>query len=196
VIENHFSKGIHLIAAQESCKAEEFAFVFFNCFIRHHGLPEKIISDRVSIFLSKSWKEVQQLLQVRPAPSTAWHPRLDGQTEWTNQTVETFLHHFVLDQQDNWFNLLPIAELVFNSSVSSSTGFSPFFVQSAFHPQTNMFNKGSKVPAADQFLENIISIQDTLQDNIHQAKEIQKRYFDNRTQEVPTYQAGDWVWLI
>jgi hypothetical protein len=59
-----------------------------------------------------------------------------------------------------------------------------------------MFNEGSKVPAADQFLENIISVQDTLQDNLHQAKEIQKKYFDNRTREVPTYQAGDWVWLL
>jgi hypothetical protein len=59
-----------------------------------------------------------------------------------------------------------------------------------------MFNEDSKVPAADQFLENIISVQETLQDNIHQAKEIQKKYFDNRNHKVPTYQAGDWVWLL
>jgi hypothetical protein len=181
VIVDHFSKGVHLVAAQESWKAEDFAFAFFDCFICHHGLPDKIVSDRGSIFVSNFWKEVQQLLRVRPAPSTAWHPRTDGQTERTNQTVETFLRHFVSDRQDDWFHLLPIAELVFNSSVSSSTGFSPFFAQYAFHPQTNMFNEGSKVPAADQFLENIISVQDTLQENIHQAKEIQKKYFDNRT---------------
>jgi hypothetical protein len=101
---------------------------------------------------------------------------------------------FVSDRQDDWFHLLPIAELVFNSSLSSSTGFSPFFAQYSFHPRKNMFNEGSKVPAANKFLENIISVQDTLQDNLHQEKEIQKKY--NRTCEVPTYQAGDWVWLL
>jgi hypothetical protein len=78
VIMDHFSKGVHLSAAQESWKAEDFAFAFFNCFIRHHGLPDKNISDRGSIFFSKFWKEVQRLLQVCPAPSTAWHPRMDG----------------------------------------------------------------------------------------------------------------------
>jgi hypothetical protein len=77
VIVDHFSKGAHLIAAQESWKAEDFAFVFFDLFIRHHGLPDKIVSDCGSIFVSKFWKEVQRLLRVRPAPSTAWHPRTD-----------------------------------------------------------------------------------------------------------------------
>ena len=105
----------------------------------------------------------------------AWHPRTDGQTKRVNQTLETFLRHFVCDRQDDWFHLLPIAELVFNSSASVSTGFSPFFSQYAFHPQTNVFHNGSTVPAADLFLERLISVQDTLQDNLLKAKEVQKK---------------------
>jgi hypothetical protein len=44
VIANHFSKAIHLIPASESWTAEEFAFSFFDCFIRYHGLLDKIVS--------------------------------------------------------------------------------------------------------------------------------------------------------
>jgi transposase InsO family protein len=196
VIVDHFSKGVHLIAASESRSAEDFAWHFFDRFIRYHGLPDKIVSDRGSIFVSKFWKEVQRLLRITAAPSTAWHPRTDGQTERANQTFETFLRHFVSDRQDDWAHLLPIAELVFNTSISASTGFSPFFSQFSFHPRTNMFHKGSTVPAAELWLENLVSVQETLIDNIRAAKEYQKAYFDKRTREGPTYERGDWVWLL
>lgn len=196
VIVDHFSKGVHLIPANETWTAEEFSFAFFDRFIRLHGLPDKIVSDRRALFVSKFWKEIQRLLRVKPAPSTAWHPRTDGQTERTNQTVETFLRHFVSDRQDDWFHLLPIAELVFNNSVSASTGFSPFFAQYAFHPRINMLSEGSTVPAAEQFLSNITQVQTTLQDNVKSAKEVQRLYFDKRTREAPAYKEGDWVWLL
>ncbi|KAI7950664.1 hypothetical protein MJO29_009338 [Puccinia striiformis f. sp. tritici] len=196
VVVDHFSKGAHLIPAKETWDAEEFAFAFLDRVIRLHGLPDKIISDRGSTFLSKLWKEVQRLLRIKPAPSTAWHPRTDGQTERANQTIETFLRHFVSDRQDDWYHLLPIAELVFNNSVSASTGFSPFFSQYAFHPRINALSDGSTVPAAEQFVSRLNEVQLTLQDNMKHAKEIQRKYFDQRTREAPVYKTGDWIWLL
>ncbi|POV98898.1 hypothetical protein PSTT_14130 [Puccinia striiformis] len=196
VVVDHFSKGVHLIPAKETWNSEEFAFAFLDRVIRLHGLPDKIVSDRGSTFLSKLWKEVQRLLRIKPAPSTAWHPRTDGQTERANQTVETFLRHFVSDRQDDWYHLLPIAELVFNNSVSASTGFSPFFSQYAFHPRINSLSEGSTVPAAEQFVTRLNDVQLTLQDNMKHAKEIQRKYFDQRTREAPVYKTGDWVWLL
>jgi hypothetical protein len=110
--------------------------------------------------------------------------------------METYLRHFVSDCQDNWVSLLPLAELYFNSSVSASTGFSPFFSQFAFHPRTNMFNDGLDVPAAAKLLESLTSVQDTLQDNLSKAKEFQQCYFDQKACSPPSYKAGDWVWLL
>lgn len=89
------------MAAREDWTAERFAYSFFDCFICYHGLPDKIVSDRGSLFVSRFWKEVQRLLRVKPAPSTAWHPRTDGQTERVNLTLETFLRHFVCNHQDD-----------------------------------------------------------------------------------------------
>jgi hypothetical protein len=147
-------------------------FAFLDCFIRLHGLPNKIVSDRGSLFVLKFWLEVQRLLRVKSAPSTAWHPRTDGQTEQANQTVETFLRHFVLDKQDDWSQLLPLAKLVFNNSVAASTGFSPFFSQYAFHPRVNMLTEGSTVWAAETFLATLINVQELLVDNLRRAKEV------------------------
>jgi hypothetical protein len=196
VIVDHFSKGIHLILANETWMAKEFGVWFVDCFIRLHGLPDKIVCNRGSLLVSKFWQEVQRLLKITAAPSTAWHPRTDGQTECANQAVKIFLQHFVSDRQENWLELLPLAELVYNSSLSTSTDFSPFFSQYAFHPQTNMFNKGSQVPVAEELLGKLVSVQETLVDNVQKAKETQKKYFDKNAREVPTYWAGDWVWLL
>ena len=52
VIVDHFFKGAHLIAVKEAWSAEQFAFVFLDRFIRYHGLPDRIVSDRGSIFVS------------------------------------------------------------------------------------------------------------------------------------------------
>jgi hypothetical protein len=166
------------VGANKTWDAPKFAFAFLDQFIRLHGLPDKIVSNCGSLFVSKFWGEVQRLLRIQPAPSTAWHPRTDGQTERANQTIETFLCHFVLDWQDNWVQLLPMAELVFNNSVSASTGFSPFFSQFAFHPCVNMLTEGSLVLAAETFLSTLITVQGTLVDNLKRVKEVQRLYFN------------------
>jgi hypothetical protein len=94
VIVDYFSKStrfIHLITARERWTAEEFPYRFFDRFICHHGLPDKIVPDRIALFVSKFWKEIQRLLQIKPAASTAWHSRTDGQTEQANQVFKMFL---------------------------------------------------------------------------------------------------------
>ncbi|KAI7951025.1 hypothetical protein MJO29_009699 [Puccinia striiformis f. sp. tritici] len=193
---DHFSKAVHLIPACETWSAEAFAACFLDRFIRYHGLPNKIVSDRGPIFVSKFWTEVQRLLCIKPAPSTAYHPRTDGQTERTNQTIETFIRHYISHHQDDWASMLPLAEIVFNSTVSASTGYSPFFAQYAFHPRLNTLADGSLVPAAHSLVESLTSIQDELKKYMTHAKEVQKEYFDKRVREAHPFKVGDWVWLL
>jgi hypothetical protein len=42
--------------------------------------------------------------------STAFYPEMDGQTEYTNATLEQYLQAYCNYQQNNWKQLLPIAE--------------------------------------------------------------------------------------
>jgi hypothetical protein len=66
--------------------------------------------------------------------STAFHPQTDGQTERLNQTIESYLRSFVNHEQDDWVNLLPMAEFAYNNSVTTATGLSPFYANFGFHP--------------------------------------------------------------
>ena len=44
--------------------------------------------------------------------TSGYHPEGDGQTEHTNQTLEQYIRVYCNYQQDNWFTLLPLAELL------------------------------------------------------------------------------------
>ena len=50
-----------------------------------------------------------------------------------NQIVETYLRTFVNGRQDNWADLLLMAELVVNNRDAHSTGVSPFFLSHGYH---------------------------------------------------------------
>ena len=59
-----------------------------------------------------------------------------GQTERVNQTLEQYLRSFCNYDQDDWAELLPMAEYAYNNSVTSATGISPFYANYEFNPQT------------------------------------------------------------
>ena len=48
-----------------------------------------------------------------------YHPEGDGQTERANQTLEQYLWMYCNYQQDNWLNLLPLAEFAYNNAHSA-----------------------------------------------------------------------------
>ena len=58
--------------------------------------------------------------------STAHHPQRDGQTERTNQVLEGYLRTFVNYDQDDWYQLLPLAEHANNNSGTNANIMSPF----------------------------------------------------------------------
>ena len=66
--------------------------------------------------------------------STAYHPQTNRQTEWTNQMIEQYLQYYVNHQQDNWVELLPIAQFVYNNQQHSVTGTTLFFVNYRRNP--------------------------------------------------------------
>ena len=53
--------------------------------------------------------------------------------EQTNQTLVQYIWVFCNYQQDNWDELLPLAEFVYNNAPSATTGIMPFFTNKGYH---------------------------------------------------------------
>ena len=49
------------------------------------------------------------------------HPQMDGETEWVNQELETYLRLFTLNKPEEWSSMLPMVEFAHNSMVHSVT---------------------------------------------------------------------------
>ena len=69
--------------------------IFHDEVFKLHGIPHKVISDQGPQFISSFMKELYSQLQVEGNPSTAYHPKTDGQTEWVNAWVEQYLRLYV-----------------------------------------------------------------------------------------------------
>ena len=75
---------VHLVPTRQNYKATDMAEVIFDTVYKLHGLPERMISDRDSLFTSHFWKKLHALINVQLRLSSAFHPQTDGATERAN----------------------------------------------------------------------------------------------------------------
>ena len=73
---------------------------------------------------------------IRPRTSASFHPQTDGQTERVNQVIEAYLRPYLNKEQDDWTDLLPMAEHSYNNSVTSATRMTPFYANYGRHLET------------------------------------------------------------
>jgi len=104
------SKRAHFIPTHTTVTVEGAARLFLHQVWKLHGLPTCVVSDRGPQFVARFTKELYCLLGIKLVSSIAWHPQTDGQTEHVNQELDQYLQLFVNERQDDWYNLLPLAE--------------------------------------------------------------------------------------
>src|SRR5204863_8578327 len=125
VVVCRLTKMRHFIP-MEGLSAEELATAFTNRVYALHGVPDNIVSDRGTQFISEFWRHLSERLSIALKHSSSFHPETDGQTERLNAGVEQYLRAFMNFLQDNWVDWLPLAEFAANNVASEIPG-SPRF---------------------------------------------------------------------
>ena len=118
--------------------AKEVAWLFLKEIVRLHGVPESIVSDRDTEFTSTFWCELHKLMGTKLLMSTAFHPQMDGVTEWANHSIGQILRMIIHDDQRDWAAKCPMVEFALNSNVSATTGFALFELNQRYMPQIGM----------------------------------------------------------
>jgi len=174
------SKQAHFIPMHMTVTVEGVARLFLHQVWKLHGLLKCVISDCGPQFVTRFTRELYCLLGIKLASSTAWHPQTDEQTEHINQELDQYLWLFVNKWQDDWYDLLPMAEFQHNNHVHSTTQQTPFLLDArrlpcmGFEPQQN----SSGLETVNEFTERIRTAIEEAKSMICKAQDNMKRYYD------------------
>src|SRR6201996_9600994 len=135
--------------------------------------------------------ELCKQLRIEQNTSTAYHPRTDGQSEWTNQWLEQYLRFWVNHHQDNWRQLLPMAEYAHNSWRNETTKTTPYQALMGYIPAADWRPVSATVPAPITRLEQWTKARQTA---YVQMKAAQERW-TRAKKEGRKFHQGDLVWL-
>ena len=182
-IVNRFSKRTHFIPTQKTMDTKEYANIIIQEVIRHHSVPDSILSDHRTIFSSCFWWTLSKALGITVKLTTAYHPQGDSQTEIHNRTIKQMLHRYINFQQDNWVDLLPILEFRYNNSKNTSTGYTPFFVDTRRHPKpwalSDINFNGALIKGLDR-AEELRELHEIIRNNIERAQAAQAKYYNTK----------------
>ena len=128
-------KYMMFISFRESATASVLVYTILQELVSNHGLSKKFITDQDKLFTSKFWETLTAELGIWHKLFTAYHSQTDGQTERMNQTVETYLWHYVSKTQKNWVQLLSTAQFVYNNAKNEITEVTSFYVNYRYNSE-------------------------------------------------------------
>lgn len=90
------------------------------------GVPNEILTDQGSNFMSQLLAEVYRLLQIKPIRTSPYLPQTDGVVERFNQTLKAMLRKAATEDGKDWDRLIPYLLFAYREVPQAFTGFSPF----------------------------------------------------------------------
>ena len=134
VVLDSYSKRAHFIPTKTTATAANSAQLFFEYVYKHHGMPQKIVTDRDSKVTSDFWRVLFNLLGTNLAMSTPYHPQTDGATERCNRVIGDMLRWYTENGAKDWETFLPAAEFAYNNTIHAATGYTPFMLDTGRNP--------------------------------------------------------------
>jgi hypothetical protein len=188
---------VHLVPIKTTTTASQLSDIYIKEIVRLHGLPSSIVSDRDTKFTSKWWKEVHRVLGAKLLMSTAFHPQTDGATERAIRNATQILRSTVRPDQRDWLEKCPYVEFAINSSVSKTTGYSPFELNGGYMPSMiRRFPRGQPPPPGiTAFASRALQYLADAHDSIIESRVFQRHYANEKRREDPVLQEKDLVYL-
>jgi hypothetical protein len=155
-----------------------------------------MVSNRDAKWTGEFWDGLCQQLGIKKKLSMAFHPQTDGQTERVNQTLEAYKQIFVNYDQNDWYQLLPLAEFAYNNSTTTATEITLFFANYGYHPRTIWpADKDIKNPASKIYSHWMKGIHNRAMKELENTRAVMSKYYDQHRLPHPEYKVGTQVML-
>ena len=165
------------------------------------GIPDEIVSDQGSNFMSKLLAQLYDQLGVTKIKTSVYHPEANGLVERFNGTLKGMLKKFVRERVQIWDKYLPYLLFAYREVPCESTGYSPFellYGRTVRGPLAVIKETWSEGQSSEENLithvleirRRLATMQQVVQENLKQAQGKQKRWYDTHSSE-RRLEAGD-----
>ena len=186
---------------------ETVAEALVNIFSRL-GVPEEILSDLGTQFVSDCMKEVTRLLSIKQITTTPYHPMCNGLTEKFNGTMKLMLKRLCSEQPRQWHRFINPLLFAYREVPQESTGFSPFellYGRAVRGPMTilkELWTKEVEEPEVKNSYQYVFELREKLEETLklahsqlQKAQDKGKHYYDRKTR-VRKFQPGEKVLVL
>jgi hypothetical protein len=140
-------------------------------------------------FTSSFFRELCRVTGAVQNLSTAYRPQTDGQSERTNQCLEQYIRIFTVFKQDNWADLLALAQYVLNSWPNATTKKAPYELLLGYIPCIHQTVQISNNPGLEERLQRLATAREEAAEALCRATNVQV------PSKFEPYQIGNKVWL-
>ena len=202
IINDHFSKFIQAYAVKDRTALTASKCVLDYCL--KFGIPLRLFSDRDPAFEATLFQELMKALGVKKLRTTGYNPRSNGLTEQSNSMVKDYLLAY-LEESDSdrpeWDCWLRELAYAYNSSVHSSTGFSPvelMFGRKFRVPADILYgnlNQNREMPySVEHFSQKLALMYDIARHNMVSRQKVYSTYYDEKVRD-DKLKTGDLVYI-
>jgi hypothetical protein len=110
----------------ENQTAEKVAEAFVKNVILIYGIPNEIVTDQGTNFMSDVFKRICKLFKIEKIFTTAYHPESNGPLERTRKTLVNYLRCFCNIKTSDWDEWIPFACFTYNTTPHSVTKYTPY----------------------------------------------------------------------
>jgi len=155
-----------------------------------------VVSDQDTTFTGQYIANLYDYLGITRSMSTAYHPQTDGQTERMNQVIEAYLRSYCNYEQNDWSEMLALAEYAYNNSKHSVTKISPFYANYGYEPRTNWPTEIQfRNPASELYAHYMTIIHNKLKERLSEAKDNMAKYYNKKRRDISGFKKGNLVML-
>jgi hypothetical protein len=122
---DYFTKWVEAMPTFDNTGKTATLFLF-NHVIARFGVPQAIIIDHGSHFRNFMMSKLTKKLGLRHDNSTPYYPQANVQVEAINKVLITMLRWMIGIHKTSWYTMLFSALWAYQTSVKSTTGFTPF----------------------------------------------------------------------
>lgn len=187
VVLNVFTKFVRLYTLRNAT-AKGVVRKLENDYFPMERIPKRILSDKGTQFTSKHWDECLKKYNVQKIFCSTRYPQ-GNPSERVMRELGRLLRVYCSTNHKSWAKFVKKIELLINSAVHESTGFSPISLEKNTPP--------------DQTLRKVIEFPEEKRKNLEVRLELAKRKLQSREEKnkiknnknLTEFKVGDTVWV-